>query len=147
MISILDKKILDECYFNRFEKDIKNSLIYYYILLILLSINLTISIIFVNIKKVLNIIYKLSYLIGWYYCSLCLLNFLKRYFGDKNCNLHFNSISGHSNLVIFSILSLIYLRIENLNENQYYLVFHLFYLLFSFIVLIQTYIFGYHSLR
>jgi hypothetical protein len=137
---------LDYCFIDRFESEVKNSNIFYNILLFLLIINIIFSLLMIK-SNVLNLLYKLIYIIGWYYCSNSLLNYLKIYYEDKNCNVHFNSISGHSNLIIFSLLSIMYLRIENYEENNFYIFFHLLYFVFSLIVITQTYIFGYHSLR
>ena len=102
----------------------------------------------------------------WYLGFYFLCNALKGYMGDATCNVHANSISGHYLFHLYSGLALLHIHAQQTHATHYSVLsaaFHqrlfasnvskLFmfvwvcYALLSAIILMNTYLHGYHSLR
>ena len=114
---------------------------------------------FLDLLKVL-----LAYM--WYLAAYFTCNALKGYMGDSRCNVHANSISGHYLFHLYSGLALLHLHAQQTHATVYSVVsphfyarlFHsnvsklfmfvfICYSLLSAIILMNTYLHGYHSLR
>ena len=114
---------------------------------------------FLDLLKVL-----LAYM--WYLAAYFLCNALKGYMGDETCNVHANSISGHYLFHLYSGLALLHIHAQQTHATQHSIVsphfyqrlFHtnvsklfmfvfICYALLSAIILMNTYLHGYHSLR
>lgn len=85
--------------------------------------------------------------VTWYMCSNALVVFLKIWIADHTCNKHPNSVSGHYNFVLFSLLSMIVMSGLTGWRNKGFKIFYTVYLLLGFFVMLDTLFFGYHSLR
>ena len=102
----------------------------------------------------------------WYMAAYFLCNALKGYIGDERCNNHHNSISGHYLFHLYAGLALLHIHAQQTHATQYSLLSrrfyqHLFsknvsklfmfvwicYAMLSAIILMDTYLLGYHSLR
>ena len=102
----------------------------------------------------------------WYLAAYFLCNALKGFMGDLTCNIHANSISGHYLFHLYSGLALLHLHASQTHATHYSLLSSGFYQrlfrsnvnkLFMFvltcyatisaIILMNTYLHGYHSLR
>jgi hypothetical protein len=114
---------------------------------------------FLELLKVL-----LAYM--WYLAAYFLCNALKGFMGDLTCNVHANSISGHYLFHLYCGLALLHLhasqthatqcsllssafyqRLFRSNVNKLFMFVLTCYALISAIILMNTYLHGYHSLR
>ena len=114
---------------------------------------------FLDLLKVL-----LAYM--WYLAAYFLCNALKGFMGDNTCNVHANSISGHYLFHLYSGLALLHLHAQQTHATHHSIVSSAFYQrlfasnisklfmfvwvcysLISAIILMNTYLHGYHSLR
>jgi len=105
------------------------------------------------------------YLSSYFFC-----NALKSYLGDTNCNNHSNSVSGHYLFHVYTSFALLYLHgvqqkaihssrsispcshffIRKLfitQSGKIFMFFYITYLFVSILILSNTYLLGYHSLR
>ena len=102
----------------------------------------------------------------WYMAAYFLCNALKGYIGDERCNNHHNSISGHYLFHLYAGLALLHIHAQQTHATHYSLLsrrfyqqlFHknesklfmfvwICYAMLSAIILMDTYLLGYHSLR
>ena len=102
----------------------------------------------------------------WYMAAYFLCNALKGYIGDERCNNHHNSISGHYLFHLYAGLALLhihaqqthathysllsrrfYAQLFSKNESKLFMFVWICYAMLSAIILMDTYLLGFHSLR
>ena len=102
----------------------------------------------------------------WYMAAYFLCNALKGYIGDERCNNHHNSISGHYLFHLYAGLALLHIHAQQThathysllsrrfyqqlfskNESKLFMFVWICYAMLSAIILMDTYLLGYHSLR
>nr|CAG4713131.1 unnamed protein product [Naegleria fowleri] len=153
--------LLDKCFMDRFDKSqvhfaitIKKYFLFpAYTALTLLGIIAMLlfsyarqySPIFIckNWKQTLRMVVQIS---SWYFCSHALVIFLKIWISDHSCNIHPNSVSGHYNFVLYSLITT-YCGCAMVGwRDKKFWIFYSLSLVFGVSVMLDTLIFGYHSL-
>ncbi len=106
----------DSCVIQRFDDMLKPldnvgvaNVIAFRISLLIVAIMLVLFV-FGNDNNRLNRLYHVLFTGAWYYCTWNIVTFLKVLIGDISCNKHANSVSGHFNFYVFSLLSLFFLN-------------------------------------
>uniref|UniRef100_A0A7S1J562 Uncharacterized protein n=1 Tax=Eutreptiella gymnastica TaxID=73025 RepID=A0A7S1J562_9EUGL len=89
----------------------------------------------------------------WYFGSFALVLALKYILDDRNCSTHPNSVSGHTNLFVFTIPTLFVLRYRSARHPPFrkseciWLLPYLGTIVLSVWQLFRTFVWGFHSLR
>jgi len=103
----------------------------------------------------------------WYMAAYFACNALKSIIGDRNCNTHSNSVSGHYLFHIYTTLTLLHVhaaQVGSINQHhvfqkafwermfvstvsKLFMFFYICYAAISGIILMNTYYYGYHSIR
>ncbi|KAL9649627.1 hypothetical protein ABK040_003304 [Willaertia magna] len=94
-----------------------------------------------------EVLLNLLYICTWYYISFSLVVFLKISIGDTICNKHPNSVSGHYNFMIYSLLTVNLLSLLTGWRNRIFWICYIIYLSLAIILLADTFFDGYHSFR